>query len=468
MEIRIAITFLLLYYLRPQDWVPGIVGYNIIQPFMAMSFVVLAAARSQQSPLRGLVRTPHDWIMLLYLTYVTFTAPDAFEAFKGFLPGVAFYFFAVQSITSWPRLVMYLKWWNFALIAVAALAVLSQFGFDPTNANPITQRMGGRLCLGTWLHRNPNALGHSVVAVIPLSFALYFWRSSINNRMIVFPTIVSLAFYCLWQTQSKGAYVVGGGLIVLMAMTGRNWLSKLIIAAVALTLGLSALSFMPRMTEMGDLRSDEGVMGRLLAWDIARTVSKTNPTGEGWKQFHAIIEWEERNQKIFVPKATHSSYVQLSADLGRYGLFIYLAGLWCAMRTLIAIRPSTNEQHRCQIALFYLVAATAISNWMINREYHTEYFLLLGACAAMHRLRKAEDFSPDTVSDPVSNRAETPVSLMTSNRADLQLSDYGEDGTMLQHPRKAFWNRFGIADAAITAALTWLTFLTWDYLMRTI
>ena len=274
MDFRVAIAFLLINYLRPQDWVPGMIGFGIIQPFMAVWLLVLAAGRSEESPLKGLVRTPHDWIMLGYLAYVTFTAPDAMDAFKGFLPGVAIYFFTVQSLTSWSRLLDYLKWWNIALLAITVLAILSLYGFDPTGGQTITQQMKGRLSLGTWMHRNPNALGHSVVAIIPLSFALYFWRGGGNGKLIMFPFFVGLAFFCLWQTQSKGAYVVGGISFVIMLMVGKSRWLKVIIVALAMTAGFSALSFMPRMNEMGNLRSEEGVMGRLMAWESARTVSK--------------------------------------------------------------------------------------------------------------------------------------------------------------------------------------------------
>jgi hypothetical protein len=473
MEFAFAIFFILFYYIRPQDWMPGLAGVELIKPIIGLWVFFLFAARSRDSPLPGWTRTPHDWIVLCYLAYIVFFG-DA--SIMEVLPMLAFYGLTLQSVNSWPRLLTYLKYWTYALITLAALGALSTIGFDPTGAkdNHFTQL--GRLAIGTWMHDNPNALGHSIVVAIPAAYLLFFWRGNMTGRLIVFPAIAAVVFYCAWLTQSKGSYVVGGLLIVLTAALGKPRWMQMTILAVALTVGVSALSFLPRMEDMNDLSSDEGVQGRLLAWEMAKTVEQNNHTGIGWRQFIALIPWEEGGQTILVPKTTHSSYVHIGADLGRYGLFLYLAGIWCALHTVLIFKTADPDQERSRRVLLIFLMANIISGWMINRQYHTEYFLLIAASGALHRLKKSEELAPSTAAAPQDSPDSKPApahsgplrpALREENEPRSIRRDPPAFTMMLQKLQvKPFWNRFGLFDFCCSLGMTWLTFWTWSYILE--
>lgn len=468
MEFVLAIFFLLFYYLRPQDWVAGLEGANLIKPIMAIWAGIILMARSRPSPLVGWMRTPHDWMILIYYGYVVVTAPDPNSVLTGFLPLVVFYAFTVQSVNTWERLLKYLKWWNLALALVALLAVLSLIGFDPTGARDATDRFVGRLCIGTWLHDNPNALGHSVVVVMPLSYFLFFWRGTGNGRFIIFPIFTALAYYCVFRTESKGSFLVGGSLFALLFVIGRPKIVQILAITGALTMGVSALSFLPRMSEMNDLRSDEGVQGRLLAWEMARTASRAHATGEGWGQFQAYIDWREGDRMIYaIPKATHSSYVQVAADLGVYGLFIYLACIWTALHTLLAFRPRNDLEDRCRRAILIIITANLISGWMINRQYHTEYFLMIAATAALHRLRKSEDIAAAAEAD--ANKPESAPEVVPEHPVAVPVPTPAFIVNRTQQVVtvvKRFWNRIGVSDVAVSVTMTWMALYIWDYVLE--
>jgi hypothetical protein len=473
MEFFFAVFFLLFYFVRPQDWVPGLIGLSLVKPIIFVWFGVLLSYRSRVSPLVGLLRTPHDWIILIYWLYVAWNAPDSMGALKGFLPFVAFYALTVQSITSWPRLHSYFKWWTIALVILAVLAVLIPLGIDLTGGKGPMDALKGRLSLGTWQHDNPNALGHSVIVLIPVSYFLFFWRGTATGRLVLFPMIAGLSFWCVYLTESKGAFLVGGIMVVSLYVIGRPRFVQFIAIILALTLGVGALSFLPRMSQMGDLGSDPGVQGRLMAWEIARGVTETQPTGVGWQEFTAVIAWKEGKYLLYVPKATHSSYVQVAADLGRYGLFIYLAGLWCVVHTLLSFRPGNDLEGRCTRILWALLISTIVSGWMINRQYHTEHFLLLAAAAALHRLGMARELglAPTAGSESSENEQfgvqagekilEVGSSTETVDKTPTLIvkTDYGEASV------KPLWNKFGILDVGVCIGLTWLTFWVWDYIL---
>lgn len=516
MEFFFALLFLILYYLRPQDWVPGLSGFEIIKPLVAAWLLALVAARSRPSPLPGFARTPHDWAMFAYLGYIVVYGGGSI---MGVLPLLAFYVLTVQSVNTWERLRRYLTVWTGLLFGLALLGVLSTVGIDPTGAQKIWYSQIGRLSLGTYMHNNPNALAHSIVAAIPAGYVLYFWKGTVTSRTVVFPLLAATVFYCAWLTQSKGGYLVGAILLVIALILGRpRWLQAIAVAG-ALTVGVSALSFLPRMSEMNDLRSDEGVQGRLLAWEMARTVTKNKATGEGWRQFLAMISWRVGNRTLIIPKATHSSYVQVAADLGRYGLFLYFAALWCALHSTLFFRTSDPLQERCRRVLLLYLFGNLVSGWMINREYHTEYFLIIAAAAAMHRLRKAEEAEEAALATTASESPEMAAAgaaggagetfrepAIAEKNVDSNFNGPGHKfGTTVHAPEsrptapideatraerkpvavlgekpafippgffpakiKALWNRFGLLDLATSFAMTWLTFWTWDYILKNI
>lgn len=492
MEYRLALFFVSFYYLRPQDWVPGLAGMNLVQPIIGLWILVLFAYRQYQSPVPGLVRTPHDWLILIYFGYIMWATPDWNFAFSDIFSLVTFYALTVQSLTNWSQVYGYLRWWNAMMLAIAAIGLLSLVGVDPTGAIPLTESKYGRLSIGTWLHNNPNALGHTVVAIIPLSYFLFFWRGTVSGRFIVFPLCFLAAGACAWFTESKGAFLVGGILVVLIFVIGRHRIVQISAIVLAMTVGVSALSFLPRMEHMGSIQSDEGVIGRVMAWDLARTATRENATGVGYRQFRALIDWVDGTRVYHdIPKATHSSYISVGADLGIYGLALYLGLMWLALRTVAFMKTGNDLEERCRRSMVILLLANVISGWMINRGYHTEFFLLVAVSAAMHRLRLA-------AARPATAEADTgaPVPAAGYELPAGSLIPAGAGGGMAvalpdrvfslpgdglapaypleggarraaapAGPKKKIWNRFDWIDVAAIVAATWAVLEVWDYVI---
>ncbi|MDI1310845.1 O-antigen ligase family protein [Prosthecobacter sp.] len=467
MDFRIAQFFLFLYFIRPQDWLGGLIGVNVIKPLI-LAWIAALMVRKERSPVHKLLSTPHDWLMLGYFGYIVWNAPDSMDAFKSFLPVVIFYVFTVQSLTDWERVLAFLKTWNIMVVTVAAIGVASLYGIDITGAKDMTDQNFGRLAIGTWMCDNPNALAHTVAVAIPLSYFLFFWRGGLNGRTVYFPLCAVLVCMCMYYTESKGSFLVGGGLVVLIFVIGRPMAIKLFAISSASVLGVSALSFLPRMSRMDSLNSEEGVMGRLMAWRIARDVVDTKSTGEGWQQFVALINWEGQ----IIPKSTHSSYVHVGADLGLYGLFLFVAGLWTAWRTLVMVYPFTfdmDTRERCRRCGLILLCAYAVSSWMINRQYHTEYFLLIAVAASIHRLCQAEDALATAESADLMKGEEdisVDVTRCVQVEDDQCLPVVGEvEGDSAE--KRPFWRRLDLIDLAASAGLTWLVLAIWDYVLET-
>ena len=157
-----------------------------------------------------------------------------------------------------------------------------------------------------------------------------------------------------------------------------------------------------------------------------------------------------------------------------------------------------------------LILAYAVSGWMINREYHTEYFLLIAVAAAMHRLCLKEQQSADVwlgedpsnsgnvASWPVSPmqtaltwpvfipavpiqqetkfhvRKGTPQAFMVGSAEALtnapppvsdSLTAHEEDGGQ-DELRESLWNRLTGLDVVAAVILTWAVIYIWEYILK--
>lgn len=458
---RVALLFLALYYIRPQDWVPGMAGFSVIRPVIFMWAAVMLAG-GLTSPLRGFFRTPHDWAMLVFYGYVVWNAPPQADAAMGMFSLVIFFYLTTQALSSWDKLLGYARMWTWMLIIVALFGVLQTMGLDITGGKDITEYGLGRLALGTWTCNNANALGHTVVAALPLSYLMLFWRSSAFSRVVLFPIAVALIVICAWETQSKGSFLVGAGLSVLIFVVGRPKWMQILVLSMAMTAGVGSLNFMPRMESMGDLRADEGVLGRIMAWENAYRAMQRNETGAGWRQFESWITFvDEGGRLVTESKSTHSSYVQVGADLGKPGIYLWLLVLLCTFRGVAFYKTENDMQERCRRAILLILIGYLASGWMINREYHTEFYLVAALGAAFHRLttaaamRAASRPASATEEKPEENPA-PPWALPSYDKVDWINPVTGPPVT------RKLWTRFDWVDFVAAAMGTWIVLYIWE------
>ncbi len=477
------VLLLLFYYIRPQDWVPGMSGFNVIKLVVAGGIIGLMK-RSRDEPAWRFMTSPHEWVLMILFLYALFTSPDPMPTAIDLGTLVVFAFIGLHTLTTESLLERYMSWWLAALIGVLAMVVVTRMGMDITGAYTMIDEMQNRFCLNTYTLNNPNALGHTIVAVLPLGYYLWFWDNTTFNRL----RAVGLFIVGVWAvipTESKGSYISGAVSFMVSVLFGRKVMVQVLVAMLALGMGGTILATLPRMEGMKSLGSDGGVQGRMMAWAMARTVTLTHPTGMGYKHFVAWIRWEG----IMADKSTHSSFVQVGADLGVIGLTLYVGMLVVCGRSLVQYKGLTPTMERCRRALFALLLGTCISAWMINREYYTEVFCLVGAIAAYHQIsvkqrreaalvdlqkQEAEDEAAGRKLDDHFGLPET--AFKASSRAliskaaveDVGMSD--ASGNVLAERLKVpgLWTHLGLLDVAMAVVGGQLVLQVWDYVMATI
>jgi hypothetical protein len=170
-----------------------------------------------------------------------------------------------------------------------------------------------------------------------------------------------------------------GGLIF-----GRPKIVQIVMLVVAVNVGGTLLYSLPRM---GVLRSghasakEGGIAGRVFAFRYGWDVYHRSTRGLGKGRFQRSIE-RERGWNI----SPHSAFVQIGAELGPTGLFLYLGILYVSMKTLVLASCGSEQEERIRRALFGAILAFCISGWLITFTYRAHFFFQAGIVAAFHRL----------------------------------------------------------------------------------
>lgn len=395
MQQVLVTLFLVMYYIRPQEW-GGL--FSSIRFVLIVMLLALWSLFFRGSGLRlgDLFKTPHDWMVFLFWQWIIWSSGSPWSTFKETANLYIFYLVIVQTLIGVKPIRTFLGWWTFMIVAVAALALLSQVGFDPLGSKDLTEgRMRGRLTLRLSIFDNPNALGHNVVPAIPMLYYFCIWRRPIFLQEVGIG-LMFLPLTCIWMTVSKGSMLSGAVSLLTTLTFGRPKWVQAIILALAIGLGGSSLWLLPRMTELKETKGDEAIMGRVAAFRHGLARLDGSSTGIGFRH------WLEDFQRTHnYNKAAHSSYVQIGAEQGWPGFLLFLGILYCNLRTLITAKTSTDDEERIRRLLFVLVISYMVSSWMVDLGYRPTFFMFTAAVAAFHRhILKLND-DPDVVEQEV-------------------------------------------------------------------
>lgn len=489
MELVCIVLFLVFYYLKPQEWAGFLSTIRFVPIIMATSIISMFSG-GKSLKVRDFFRTPHDWAMYAFFAWVVIASPTPIDTFKEFSNRVIFYLVIVHTLTSWTRIQKYLGWWTGTIMAVAALALISEYIFDPLGSREITHGpMKDRLVLNISTVNNPNALGHSIVPVIPMLFYFCIWRRPIFMKQIGLLTFI-IPVWCVYLTFSKGAYLAGAITVLATFTFGRPKLVQIAILTIAMIGGVTAVQMLPRMNELQKSKSDEAIQGRVKAFTYGREYYNQLTLGVGQGNF---IKSLLRDHNYY--KAAHSTYVQTGAELGRVGMYLFLLLLWTSTRTLIFAKTHNPEQERVRRILFVLLLTYCVSGWMVDFAYRPYFFMFTAAVAAFHRtlyLKPEEEIAlenpqPEKPTMPwlpspgptglnqlpsaagSATAALAPVGAAGHPQKEATAKPWMRKGPLEEQPKDDMeegtspWMRLGILDFAITLALLYTVDRAWSY-----
>ncbi|MFM2294436.1 MAG: hypothetical protein RLZZ350_849, partial [Verrucomicrobiota bacterium] len=219
--------------------------------------------------------------------------------------------------------------------------------------------------------------------MVPGVVMLYFitiWKRPFFARIIA-PVMMALPVFCTYLTLSKGAFLSGVATLVSAISFKRPKSIQIAILVLCVTFGLAAVKMLPRMSELQSSKTDEAIQGRVHAFQFGYEMMQKNVYGIGYANF--LSRFTER---FHYGKAAHSTYVNVGAELGKTGLFLYLGMIYFGFRILLAAKTTTDEEERVRRCLFVLLLSFCISSWMISWHNRATFWLMIAGIAAFHRL----------------------------------------------------------------------------------
>lgn len=478
------ILFLGLYYVRPHEWIAG------ADQIPLNSIAIGLAIWSLFSRRRGLgwkefFHTPHDTLMALFFFWILWTSYyDVSTTFTYIYPLFIFYWVTVLTLKDIPRLLQFLHWWTFFIVFVAALAVASEYGIDPTGSYDLTHgSMKGRLALNLSIFKNPNALGHSIVPAVAMLYFVGFWKRPIFSKVFA-PVVMAIPIWCIFLTSSKGAFISCFATIVSSFSFKRPITIQITIFVLSGTMGWAAMQALPRMSEISSSKTDEAIQGRVDAFKFGLEMMRTRTYGIGYARF--AIEFERRYHYF---KSAHSSYVYVGCEFGKIGLLLFLGIIYFAFRTLFSVKTTTDEEERVRRLLFVLLLSFVVSSWMIGWYNRATYWLIAAACAAFHRImleKEQDQIAAEAAANPLPEVDTSPrpalayasprTAVTTINSAitvnDIKLTTAAvttpPSTTDDETPKKParLWNRIRWYDLVAIYFIFLLTVEIWRYMIK--
>ncbi|MCD6049691.1 MAG: O-Antigen ligase [Verrucomicrobia bacterium] len=467
MDFLSVILFIILYHLRPHEWIGAVAS---VRPAMITMLMAIygTVTREKGFSLSLFLKTPHDWLMLFYLGWIVSTAPSPFQTWKVCYSLFLYYFIITLALSSIERMRVFMRWWAIMLVFVAIMAVASEYGFDPMYSYDITHgAMKGRLVLNTSIFYNPNALGHSVIPAIAMMYFLFWWKRFFTFKVMFVP-LAAICGYCTFLTQSKGAFLSAFATWVTSYMFRRPLVVQLMVAVIAYTAGTAALKTLPRMTELESPRAEGGIQGRIWVFTWGLETFKRTTTGVGWGGFESGFA-----RVSGFPKAPHSSYVAIGAELGWPGLTLFVAIIYCGFKTLFLARTKNDEEERVRRILFVLLVSYTVSSWMVGWSTRANFFIMLAVTAAFHRHLLGMNDALSQVGEADGNRhdikrMETAQMVVRPNQTGVeerQTMDPASDAAKNEatDPPGITWNKLGWKDLVAIGVLTYAVVRIWSY-----
>ncbi len=515
MDFVALLLFLAMQYLRPQEWSSA---FNALRPVQVLALLSIWAMFQRKKPIRAkdLWSSPQDYVVTAYFVWTVYASPTHKDTWWAIFPLVFFYFIAVLTLNSLPRMKTFLSVWAASIVAVAVLALASTVGFDPFGSADLTNGpMKGRLVLNLSIFNNPNSLAHGLVPVIPMLFYLLFWKRVFAKPLLA---IVIIPITAILMTLSKGAFVSGAVVIFATLTFGRPKTVQITMAVLAAMFGGTMLYALPRMNELRDTKNDEAIQGRVAAFTFGLKQMETLTYGHGLGNFspnflkYGPLKREKRARMgqvngratiivtyvwVHYSKAPHSGYVQNGSDLGYTGFFIFIGILYTCLRTLVMAKTVNDEEELIRRTLFAVVLWYAVSSWMVDFCYRSTFFFLAAATSAFHRhLRgqfvatpgEPDEDAPELPAPawhpeplPAGNFSApdgpvtidvAPVSVETVKEAasavgvQVEAAPSTDEAATATAPHGSInWQRLGLIDLGMTYLLTTLAIRFWRYLI---
>jgi O-antigen ligase len=329
-------AFTALLFFRPQDTIPALAPLHLPECVAIAALIAMVTHRLNHG--LPLLRLSPETLAISFMALVMLaTVPfsvwpgGALQTFTDvYVKVVLVFLLMINSVRS----VKALRWLTWLILCamgyVAARGVLDYV----TGVNLIKgERLHGSI---SGLMGNPNDLAMNMITFLPLAVVIAITRGRPLPR-IVASIIGALMLATILFTKSRAGLLGLGAVLLVLIIEGRKLRPGLGVAALVAVLAATPLMpswFWVRLGSITDQAQDESGSRQArkdLMWEGWQTFLDHPITGVGAGMFKnynppdRLEPWRE----------THNVMLQISAELGVFGLLAFLVLIWQAIKTLL-------------------------------------------------------------------------------------------------------------------------------------
>lgn len=380
----ILVLYLFTMLIRPQDWVPGFIGFPTASILIPLGILFGYAAHNKVKNQESL---PQSKLIMLYLFLILISTMlgtdvgNGFSMFIEYLKRVLVFFMFYWSIQTKEQLKLVVT----TLIALCVFVVYQAHlqaveGVAWGGLIPYSDKVSQRsLWWGDW--DGPNVVAIMFLVCVPFVLEKVWGPFTLVQRLIGL-ALVSWVFLGIIHTNSRGAMLT---VVVVLLYNYRYRLLNPKILVLAVVIGSLLLAVAPsRVTKINS--KEDSASERIWLWE------------EGMKFFRANLVFGlgkgEFQKKAELKLRAHSNYVQHFSEMGIVGYFVYIALLWATYKGNASVVSMGMRNHPSVLsinrALVNAIVAFATVTFFVTFELDF-FYMILGLCAAGYKIALNEN-----------------------------------------------------------------------------
>lgn len=365
------ISCLLFLYVRPNDYVPGLLGTRMFLIMIVATFASMLLNYTVNKKKIELFRNPQDYLLVWFFVAIFASHLANLDAQRGlnatwsFVRNVVIYLLITNMVTTRRRLRMTIYTLLLGTVFLTLLGILQEVrGYGLSGIAPIKGRIRA-----FGVSSDPNMYAQTILVALPFFYYLFsttknFWMKvySISSMLVI--------IYVIYLTNSRGGNLSLGALAGIMVIRAKGWKIGVPLAALAM---VAVFVFGPsRMEEVGIHQE-----GRVYLWNQGFKFFQSHPLFGIGKD-----AWGPKYHMTYA----HNAFIQCAAEMGLVGLFAWVTLIFVAMKnTIFVARHGNDVDANLSVdseAIFFAIVAFLLPSIFLSQTYYWLLYILLALAAA--------------------------------------------------------------------------------------
>lgn len=247
-----------------------------------------------------------------------------------------------------------------------------------------------------WVVGDPNYFTVSALCALPVAFYLMLGKRSKLERLYCFGCLF-ITLLAVTLGASRGGFL---GLIAAFSFviwhSRRRVRNFILVGVLLLPLVIFAPSSPLRRLTQPDQSDKQAEQNRLVVWAAGLKMIESEPLfGIGLGNFKNVVEQYESSEAREVTSVGHNTYIEMAAEMGLPGLFVFLGIFGFTYWNLgrmgrLALESGPVLVHHAALGLQAALVGSCVANCFVSGQYQKLVWLVvfLSATLPLSRLEK--------------------------------------------------------------------------------